>query len=272
MQSKLAAAFLLAVAGATPALAQHLSSPENLVITPGGALFVESGNGVASFQADGTYVGTFATGSGHPYRLAIDRNQDLFVGMRDTADVQVYTLSGQLLRTMAGEAGSGLGVTSADDVVAIQGGTGRLFSKKGVLLQTFTQDKQGRAYAGGVVAVIGTAMYCVSDPSSGPSIADTVSVASILAGLPREREHFTNAGSPLPRQVAVDARGAYYIGGGAGTVSVYSHPGALLLSIPGLAGPSGIAVDPSGTIYVAERDANDVKVFDAAGTLVNTIR
>lgn len=271
---RLLAACLCLLAAQRPALAQHLDGPANLAVTPNGQLFVEStnGNAIVTFQTDGTYVGSFSTGTGQPYRLAIDKNQDLFVGMLNSADVSVYSLAGTLLRTIAGANGTSLGVTSADDLLSIQTAALEVFNKQGKLTETITQDKQGRRYDGGANVVIGTAMYYVSGPATGRSIADTVSVASILAGLPREREHFTNTGSPMPTQVAVDGAGHYYVVGATGALTVYSHPGALLLSITGLASPGGVAVDTAGNIYVGESAANDIKVFNAAGSLINTIQ
>ena len=264
---------LLGIA-AMPAAAQHLSAPENLVLTPGGQLLVANGGSheIVSFQTDGSYVGRFATATGRPRWLALDKAQALFVGMTNSPDVSVFNTSGALLRMLHGAGGVGLAVTGNDTLVSLQTSGLRLFNKKGVQTQTIAQDKQGRPYLGGVALVVGTAMYYVSGPVTGPSIADTVSVASLLAGLPREREHFTNTGSSAPTQVAVDGLGHYYLAGAGGTVTVYSHFGAVLLTLPGLTTPSGIAVDPNGAIYVAERDANDVRVFDAAGHPVTTIR
>ena len=102
--------------------------------------------------------------------------------------------------------------------------------------------------------------------------------AALLAPMPGSAQTTAPATSALgalsqslqgPVRVAVDADGRIYVSDrSAGQVLVFDAFGRPVSSKPGLAGPLAIAVDSTGRIYVGEEQKGSVSVFDARWNLL----
>ena len=270
---------LLGSIGPSPATAQHLSGPANLVYAPGGELFVANFNSktIAAFHTDGTYIGSFSTGSYGPWRIAIDNQQHLYVDSNN--DVIDYDTYGNQLSTIRNAFGNGLAPTPNLELIAIANNPAEIFSRNGKLRQSYTSDVQGLMFAGGSFAIANHTLYYVSGPSSGPSIAAEYQLGEFVRGNPNETTAFTNKGAYNPTQIVADAERNIYVvgyanihGKGDDTMVKMDRHGQVLLRISNLAFAYGVALDPIGNIYISEQNANDIKVFNCAGTLINTIQ
>jgi hypothetical protein len=284
---KFVAAGLVAIALQQPARAQHLSSPLSIVYTGDNLLLVASGTGIVVYQVDeddqsqASYVETVSTAPYTPFQLYMDVYQDVIAGMTN-GDVDLYQRNPwMLVSTKHNEAGLGFAYLSNKEVVSLQTASAELFSANGKLLNTFTKDAQGRPFLGGAAVANGTAMYYAFDDGKLGSLIETFSAASFAQGAPSEREHFVNGYAPHLTQIAIDPKQCEYAVGN-DSLAVYTHPGALVWTVSGLAQPGGVTVNPQGSsctdkkptyyVYVTETAANDIRIYNAHGVLVNTLQ
>ena len=273
-----AAAAILAVFGMCPAFAQHLSAPGNILYAPGPTLCVANfaSNTIAKFDLNGTYLGSFPVSSQGPWRIALGPQQDFYVDAG--ADVIVYDFDGNRLRTLHKAFGNGLVVAPYDKLISVDANPAQVYSRSGHVLQSYQRDLQGLVFAGGSFAIDGPVLFYATGPNIGQSVVAEYDLNQFLQGTPQEKVSFNNKGAHNPTQIAVDARHNIYVvgysrrlGGNSGVMVKMSRRGDILMKIRGLAFPYGVAVDPSGNIYISEQKANDVKVFNSSGALINAI-
>lgn len=297
MFHKVAAAALCTVALQHPAAAQHLSSPLNLFYTPAAQLstatdqlLVASGTSVVFYDVNGaavTYDHTLNLAPLHPFQIYVSgKKHEIAVGMTE-GSLNIYNAAGVLVSSFANEAKGTFAWLSTGSVLTIVSNEALLYSSKGMLVNTFLEDHQRQPFNGGTAVANGTAVYyALDEPKSGQSRVETFSASSITTAQPTEREHFINTASPHATEIAIDLKQCEYVSGNgatsAGTVTVYTHPGVEVWTVSGLDVAGGVAANPSGSsctdaspsyyVYVTETNANDIRVYDHTGTLVNTVQ
>jgi DNA-binding beta-propeller fold protein YncE len=210
--------------------------------------------------------GEFGTGAGQlraPKQVALDSAGTLYVADSGNNRISVFAGGGAFLSTLTGamSAPTDVALGANGNLYVADSGNHRVdvFSSAGAFLLSFGET--GLASPSGI-AVDGSTVY-VADTGN-----DRVAV-------------FTEAGVPLPsiepvsspQDVIVGEDGNLYVGvvsGGEGQVDVLSKAGVLLRSFgesgPGaLTAPVALAADGAGGIYVADRAAQQVQHFTAAG-------
>lgn len=152
------------------------ADPRQLALAPGGDVYVTDLNGmVFRFAPDGTLLGTFGQGRLEtPRGIAVDRAGNVLVADRDQFRVDVFSPTGDLLRSISRPLGRGalyamdVALDASGDVWVLNDGDGLVkFSPTGDLLATVSQslrpgDKP--AYA---------ALGIVAEAGGGVLVADT---------------------------------------------------------------------------------------------------
>ena len=232
-------------------------------------------NDIAVFQSNGSYVGSFSVAG--TWRLTLDNSQNLYVAAG--SDVIAYNTSGMPLRTIANGFGDAIATTRRQELISVENGVVTIFDRKGQSIFSYTQDQQGLQFAGGSMAIDRRTLYYATGPKGAPSVIVKYKLADFVTGTPNELVSFPNHGAYNPTQIAVDSRKCVYVvgyantnGRGARTMIKMDPTGHIVLHISNLAFAYGVALDPAGNIYISENDNNDVKVFNSAGVLINTIQ
>ncbi|WP_406429997.1 NHL repeat-containing protein [Streptomyces sp. NBC_00631] len=231
-------------------------------VTPGGIITTVAGNGQAGFVSDGGPA--VATKLHYPLGVAVDRSGILYIADQNNHRVRKVTPDG-IITTVAGNGQNGF-VSDGGPAVAT-----KLYHPWGVAV-----DGDGNLYIGdrynhrvrkvtpnGVITTVagnGTAGY-VAD--GGPAVATSL--------------HY-------PASVAVDAAGNLYISDGHNHRVRKVTPGGTITTVAGtgVAGyiadggpavgqqlyyPYGVAVAPSGDLYIADGSNQRVRKVFAAATI-----
>jgi sugar lactone lactonase YvrE len=261
---------ILACVSLHPAKAGNLNSPANLIFIDGKLFVANLLDGNILVYDGGNVVETITTG-GEPDRLALDTKQHLFVEFFTANMVREYTLKGKLLKTVNKAGGFGLAADAYDDLIVVPTPGARVFNEYDKKVKSYTNDFQGLPFDGGAAAISGQTLYYANGPTQNTSTLATYNVGNFITGWPVETGAFSNNGSALPTQIAVDSAGNIYVAGLAGNMVKYSPSGSVLLTLTGFAQAGGVAIDGSGNIYVSEAQANDIKIFNASGVLTGTL-
>lgn len=225
--------------------------------------------------ADGT--GT-AAGFNAPTNLLVDGTDTLYVADTGNHALRAVTSAG-VVTTVAGlppVAGSG---TGAPPFVGTSGAT-----------DAATGSTSSFFIPQGLVILPGTTTLAVSDTANGTfrTVDMTTGATSTLAGIPRQKGYVDATGLAArfnqPTGLAVTASGITYV------ADTYNHVirkidangvVTLLAGKPGISGntdgqgigqatfsfPQGVAVDPSGIVYVADNGNKSIRTIQADGTV-----
>ncbi len=304
----------------------RFNSPQAVALDGSGNLFVADGNnnsirritpsGVVTTIAGGSYGSADGTGTAarfnHPVGVAVDGSGNVYVG--DTYNHTVRKIaSGNVVTTLAGTAGSagsvdgagatarfsfpgGLAVDSGGNVYVadINNSTIRKITAGGVVTtlaglagSSGSANGTGSAarfsYANGVAVDATGNVYVADKYNHAVRKIDTGGLVSTLAGSAGAGSA-DGTGSTArffhPHGVAVDASGSVYVAdtanhsvrkitGGAVTTLAGSASIAGAVDASGMAarfnGPNGLAVDASGTLYVADRNNHTIRKITSAG-------
>ncbi len=265
-----------------PATAAQLNSPQAVAVDASGNVYVAdtSNNVVRQISAKGvisTIAGNGTAGFGGdngaatsaqlsaPQGVAVDASGNVYVA--DTANARVRKISGGTITTVAGSgtpgyAGDGAAATSA-----------QLNTPVGLAV-----DKSGNLY----IADVGASV--VRKVSTGGII--TTVAGNGAQGYSGDTGPATGAMLNGPEGVAVDGAGNLYITDTLNAVVREVTPGGTITTLAGsgidgysgdsglagnaqLGSPTGIAVDSTGNLYVADSGARIRKVF--ASGIITTI-
>jgi len=228
-------------------------------VAPSGIITTVAGTGVGGFSGDGAPAISAQLYS--PYGVAVDGSGNIYIADSFNDRIRRVAPTG-IITTVAGTGGSGF---SGDDGLAI--------SAKLNLPYCVAPDGSGNLY------IADTNNHRLRKLSPGGIIS---TVAGTGAG------GFTGDGGPAtsaylyyPRGVALDGSGNLYLTdssgfrvrrvSSAGTISTVAGTGVAGFSGDGgpatsaqLYSPFGVAVDGSGNLYVAEGDANAVRLLRPA--------
>ncbi len=227
-------------------------------VSPAGVVTTLAGSPEVYGSADGT--GTAATFGGAT-GLVLDSSGNAYVTERGNATIRKVTAAG-VVTTIAGTAG----VRGHTD------GTGAAASFD--YPQGITIDSSGNLY------VADTNNHVIRKVSPG-------GVVTTLAGMPGVTGHADGAGAVArfnyPVGIAIDSAGNLYVGDSHNNTIRKVSPGGVVTTLAGTAGvagaadgtgaaasfndPQGVAIDSSGTLYVADFVGNTIRKVSPGGVV-----
>ena len=224
----------------------------------GSSMAVFAGSGTPGFGGDGGAAGSAQLN--FPVGLAVDSSGNVYIADFGNSRVRKVN-SGGTISTVAGSAQGFSGDGGLATAASLSGPQGVAVDKSGNLYIADTLNNRLRVVSGGNIATL-----------AGNGIASSSGDAA-----PAAQASLVNPGG-----VAVDGAGNLYItdlslrvrkiypGGPIFTIaggpnSGYSGDGGLATSAT-LSGPSGLAVDAKGNVYVADTGNNAVRELQPAGT------
>jgi DNA-binding beta-propeller fold protein YncE len=152
------------------------TDPQKIALGPGGDVYVtDLGGSVFRFASDGTLLGTFGGGRLEtPRGIAIDRDGNVLVADRDQFRVDVFSPSGDLLRSISRPLEKGalyatdVTLDAAGDIWVLNDGQGLMkFSPAGTLLVTVSESlRPGDSPAYGALGIL-------AEPGGTVLVADT---------------------------------------------------------------------------------------------------
>jgi sugar lactone lactonase YvrE len=219
-----------------------LNQPNGLVFDRQGNLYVANAgsNQVLVYNAQLVQQTSLTIGKGlsEPVRLAFDPFGNLYVANFNINSLTVYDQNHQQLvgRTITQHVDRPLGVVvdAYGDVFVANNATETVtvYNVDGILLGTLRRDVDGRHFsAPGALAIGGTDLFVGTGPTSGPNYVTAYNVGEFLTLNPREM-------GTIGRQIS---------------------------------GPTGVAFDRLGNVYVSDFYSGTATKYDAGGTLLLTI-
>jgi len=233
-------------------------------ITSGGEISTVAGNGIVSYSGDGGPATQAQLNT--PEAVAVDSSGNIYIADTQNQRIRAVTPQG-VIHTIAGTGTAG---SSGDNGPAANA---QLNSPSGLAV-----DAKGNLY----VADTGNDRVRVIAPNG----IITPFAGSGTAGFSGDGGAATGATLYQPRGLAVDASGSVYIADFANSrvrkvtpdgniatiagngVSGYSGDGGPATQAA-LNGPSAVAVDPSGNVYIADTNGNRVR--EVSGGTITTI-
>jgi uncharacterized protein (TIGR03437 family) len=262
-----------------PAIAAQLSAPDGIAVDSAGVVYYaeRQANLIRRIDTRGI-ITTFASGDlNQPSGLALDAAGNLYVA--DTGNNLVRRVSaGGTFTTVAGTgAADSTGDGGTATLAALNGPEGIAFDTAGNLYIADTFNHRVRVVTrdGNIAAFAGTGLPAFSD--DGPAVSAGLVLPTAIAADPAGNIYIADLGNSRIRKVA-NGNISTIVGAGGGVAPL---DGLSATSVR-LAGPTGLAVDSTGTIYFAEgsigsgsglevgdyriwKVTTDGKIFAAAG-------
>lgn len=257
--------------------AAGFARPADVAVDATGSLFVADTNnhtirkitaaGVVSTLAGQAGVSGSSDGAGsarfnHPAGVAVDAAGNLYVADTDNDEIRKVTTAG-LVSTLAGQAGVGGSADSSGAAARFNGPSGIVADAAGNLYVADTLNHTIRRItpAGGVTTVAGTAGAAGAVDASGP--------AARFRG---------------PQGLALDASGNLFVADtnnnairriatASGAVTTIAGQAGIAGSADGASSqaqfhyPSGVAVDATGRLYVADTENHILRTISPSGTV-----
>ena len=273
----------------TPAAAQAsgsalpLNHPAGLVYDSAGNLYVanSAGNQVLIYGPNlvqRTRL-TITAGLNNPTRLAFDSLGDLYVVNTAGGSITVYDshLKQVVSKTISAvDVPLGVAVDAYGDVFVAENSQNNIkfFNIDAELVNTLTKDNSGRRFrAPGALAIVGQNLYVGTGPTRGENDVTSYNVGEFLVSNPKEITTYTDPVNTGPTGIAVDSTGNVYISDFySGTATKYSPAGELLLVI------NDQTMGCSGIALDPQGDIavsnsnNTITIYSPDGTLLHTLR
>jgi sugar lactone lactonase YvrE len=274
---------LLATLFALPFSAQAgtLNNPQGLAFDSQGHLWIanQNDNNVIEATATGTgsVISTVTDGINGPSRLAFDSLGNLYVANTNGNTVTEYNSAGTLIRTISGsfiDQPLGLAVDAFGDVYIANNGLNNVIAVNisGNVIETLTEDNSGIEFnAPGAIGINGEDIY-IGLGGSGLDGVIRYNGGEFLTGNPAEQVIYTNSVNTGPTGIAFDNSGNVYVSDlYSGTWVQYNSAGVLQRSVNS-GYSTGIAWDNKNHyVYVTNAVENEINYYTRTGTLKGTL-
>jgi len=232
---------ILTVAMLLPQIIQaQLTNPGGLAFDSSGNLWVANSgaNEVLELNpVNGAVLATISVGLNGPQRIAFDRYGTLFVANTRSSNVTIYR-NLQLIATVASSAIQnpwGIAAGDYDEFYVANNSANSIsvFNIDGALLETLTVDQSGFLFtAPGAIAIRGNDLYAGFGPGFGENAVISYNAAEFLTKNPAEKRVYTDFVNTGPTGIAFDSSGNVYVSDFYSNTAVkFDHKGALLLVI-----------------------------------------
>src|ERR1700691_5200876 len=261
-----------------PALQTALSTPVEVALDAAGDLYIAETRRVRCVAADTGIVntvagnGTFGFGGdggsalsavlNTPTGLALN-NETLYIS--DTNNDRVRAVAGGTISTVAGNGtasytGDGLQALSA----GLDGPIGLTFDPSGNLYIADTQNSRVRRVdtSGTITTFAGNGIASGFGGEGDPATLTPLDAPQGVAADPAGNVYIADTNHN--RVVRVDAAGNIHIVAGTGTAGDLPGSGA---SLGELYGPTGLAVDAAGNLYIADTQNHRIQMLTPGGTI-----
>jgi sugar lactone lactonase YvrE len=213
----------------------------------------------ANIQATPALQSAFGSGLKTPTQVATDALGNVYIADPGQAKVLMYA-PGSTSTSKAVSIGTGLtsptgvAVDGAGDVFIADSGTGSVyevpFGPSGLSAAGQVTLASGLGTTGLQLATDGLDHLYIADPSNGRVVKLSDIGASTASNL-GQAETMLTTGFTAPSAVAADASGNVYVVDGVNLFELVGGTGAPVTLLNNLSGATGLAVDPSGAIYIS---------------------
>ncbi len=224
------------------------------------------GNGPAAQLSPG-YVGTIGSGLITPSQIAVDAGKNVYIADSGFSAVQLYA-NGSSTAAKVGTgltSPTGVAVDGAGDVFIADSGTGTVVAvpngPNGLIAGAQVTLKSGLGTNLKLAADSDNDLY-ISDPSNG-RVVELSNVGVTASVFPQTETDIT--GFTAPSAVAVDSNENLYVADGSNLIEV-APGGTKTTVVTSLGSAVGLAVDPSGAVYVAQ-SGGTIRIPNESGTL-----
>ena len=221
------------------------------------ASMVLHGVGVgANIQATPALQSTLGSGLKTPTQVAIDALGDVYIADRGQGKVLEYAAGSSTAVSIGTGLTSptGVAVDGAGDVFIADSSTGKVyevpFGPSGLSTTGQVTLVSGLGTTGLQLAADGLDNLYIADPSKGRVVKLSAISASTSSSL-GQTEAFLTTGFTAPSAVAVDANNNLYVIDGVNLFELQGGVGAPTTLLNDLSGATGLAIDPSGAVYVS---------------------
>ena len=291
-----------------PATAATLNAPRGVAVDARGDLFIaDGGNGAVREVTPNGVIGTLATGLGTPTAVATDAAGDVYVADAAGGTLRKVTPAGLATTVLAGLAApGGLAVDALGNIFVADTGHDRIMKiNTAGVVTTFAGNGSasfggdgGPATAAGLSAPAGLAVDSFGTlflADAGNNRVRAVSPSGTIRTLAGAGSAtYAGDGGPAasaslatPSGVAVDAAGDLFIADTADNVVREVSPAGVITTVAGtgaagysgdgglattamLDGPSAVAVDAAGDLFIADAGNNRVREVSPTG-LITTV-
>ncbi len=210
----------------------------------------------ANIQATPALQSTLGAGLDTPSQVALDALGNVYVADPGQGKVLKYAVGSSTAVSVGTglTTPTGVAVDGAGDIFIADSGTGSVyevpFGPSGLNASGQTTLVSGLGASGLSLAADGLDHLYVSDPSNGRVVKLSDIGASTTSNLGQTETALTT-GFTAPSAVAADAAGNVYVIDGVNLFELVGGVGAPVTLLNNLSGATGLAVDPSGAVYIS---------------------
>jgi len=252
----------------------NTADPAGVAVDGSGNIYVvdNTNNNVVEYNSSGVYVSTFATGFNGPEAIAIDKSGNIYVSDTGNDEVKVFNSSGTLLTTLTGLNNPyGIAVDGSGNLYVVNQGTPSVvkyppvggYTISGTLPAGLTFNSTTGVISGAPTGAFSSVTYTITCYNAAGSGTTTVTLSCTITTPAFYYSPATNVyslGVAIPTLTPIVTAGTIGAPGfGAGTTISATFND-----------PQGVAIDPSGNIYVANTGNGTISKYNSAGILQGT--
>ncbi|HLH44532.1 MAG TPA: IPT/TIG domain-containing protein [Bryobacteraceae bacterium] len=231
-------------------------------LSQGGTVTRVAGNGRAGFSGDGGPA--LGAQLNSPQGVVVDTQGNIYIS--DTGNNRIRLVSNGVISTFAGNGKAGSSGDYGDPLQAeLHIPLGLALDTAGNLYIADSANNVIRQVSGGIIYPFAGNYIRGESHDGGPAIDAALSVPSDLAFDSSGNLYIADTGNGRIRQVNPSGIINTVVGGG----TTYTEGGAANATV--LAGPTGVAIDSAGDIFIADRDGNHIYKVTASTQKITTV-